>query len=172
MQKSNSATPQVIARRKPAASRWYLRALLIVCLLAIIPAGIGLTAFWIYGTDTQHANRDSIWWSERGRNLIPPGATDIALRQELLAHYAIYRISEPELHDFLNRRFAEGGTTLDSFGSRTPVSAEKIGNKVGELGFSVTEDTVLYSYPASNGGMHNYYHDSKTGETYQESAYW
>jgi hypothetical protein len=131
-----------------------------------------LTLFWIYGTDTHHANRNSIWWSERGRNLIPPAATDITLRQDFLDHYATYRISETDLHNFLNKRFADNGATLDSLRDRTPVNPERIGTKVGPLGWVVTEDTVEYSYAASNGGMHNYYHDSNTGLTYQDSAYW
>ena len=131
-----------------------------------------LTLFWIYGTDTHHTSRNSIWWSERGRNLIPPAATDITLRQDFLDHYATYRISEADLHDFLNKRFADHGATLDSLRDRTPVNPKRIGNEVGPLGFVVTENTIVYSYAASNGGVHDYYHDSKTGLTYQDSAYW
>jgi hypothetical protein len=131
-----------------------------------------ITLSWIYGSDTHHANRDSIWWGERGRNLIPPAATDIILRQDFLDHYATYTISEANLCDFLNTRFAHNGRMLDSFSERSPASPKRIGSKVGPLGFVVTKDTVEYSYPASNGGMHNYYHDSSTGLTYQNSAYW
>lgn len=131
-----------------------------------------LTLIWIYGTDTHHTSRNSIWWSERGRNLIPPAATDITLRQDFLDHYATYRISEADLHDFLNKRFADKGATLDTLGDRTPVNPERIGNEVGPLGFVVTENTTVYSYAARNGGVHDYYHDSKTGLTYQDSAYW
>ena len=63
-------------------------------IFALLLMVLALTLFWIYGTDTHHANRNSIWWSERGRNLIPPVATDITLRQDFLDHYAIYTISE------------------------------------------------------------------------------
>lgn len=131
-----------------------------------------LIFFRIYGTDTHHANRNSIWWPERGRHLIPPAATDITLRRALLDHYATYTISEQDLNDFLNRRFASNGKKLDSFGDRTRANPKLIGKEVGPLGWVVTEDTVLYSYSASNGGGHDYYHDSKTGRTYQDSAYW
>ena len=131
-----------------------------------------LTLFWIYGTDTQHANRNSIWWSERGRNLIPPAATDITLRQDFLDHYASYRISEADLNDFLNKRFARPGEALDSFSERSPANPEDIGKAIGPLGWVVTDDTVEYTYSASNGGAHHFYHDSKTGLTYQDSAYW
>ena len=140
----------------------------IFALLMVFP----LTLLWIYGTDTHHANRNSIWWKERGRNLIPPAATDIILRQDFLDHYATYRISEADLNDFLNKRFADNGTMLDFFSDRSPANPKRIGNEVGPLGFVVTKNTVVYSYPASNGGMHNYYHNSKTGLTYQDSAYW
>ena len=76
----------------------------------LIPAAVigivlfALTLFWIYGTETHHASRNSIWWSERGRNLIPPAATDITLQQDLLDHYATYTISEKDLNAFLNER--------------------------------------------------------------------
>ena len=131
-----------------------------------------LALFWIYGTDTHHANRNSIWWTERGRNLIPPAATDITLRQDVLDHYATYRISEADLNDFLNKRFARPGETLDSFSERSPANPEDIGKAIGPLGWVVTEDTVEYAYSASNGGAHHFYHDTNTGLTYQDSAYW
>jgi hypothetical protein len=156
----------------PAETPRRKRVLLVYGVILALPMVSALTLFWIYGTDTHHANRKSIWWSERGRNLIPPAATDITLRQDFLDHYATYKISEAELNDFLNKRFADNGTMLDSFSDRTPANPEIIGNEVGPLGWVVTEDTFVYSYSASNGGMHTYYHDSNTGLTYQDSAYW
>ena len=137
-----------------------------------IPMAIGLTLFLIYGTHTKHKSRSTIWWSERGRNLIPPTATEIILRQDFLDHYAIYRVSEKDLNLFLDKRFAYSGTTLDSFSERRPVDSAWIGKTTGPMGWKVTPDTVFYSYAASNGGTHNYYHDTATGLTYQESAYW
>ncbi len=131
-----------------------------------------LTLFWIYGVDTHHANRGSIWWPERGRNLIPPAATDITLQRDLLDHYAIYTISEKDLNAFLDDRFARNGETLDSFSERARSNPRDIGNVIGRLGWVVTEDTVVYHYSASNGGGHSYYHDPTTGLTYQSSAYW
>lgn len=149
------------------------RRMLLVCgvifaLLMVFP----LTLFWIYGTDTQHANRNSIWWSERGRNLIPPAATDITLRQDFLDHDAIYTISEKDLNAFLDKRFARPGMALDSFSERRRANPQDIGKAIGPLGWVVTEDTVEYTYSASNGGAHDFYHDTNTGLTYQNSAYW
>ena len=137
--------------------------------ITIIP---GLTLFLIYGTHTKHKNRNTIWWSERGRNLIPPTAVEIILRQDFLDHYAIYRISEKDLNLFLDQRFAPSGETLNSFSERRPVESALIGRAAGPMGWKVTADTVVYSYAASNGGTHDYYHDTATGLTYQESAYW
>ncbi|MDC0574960.1 hypothetical protein OAO39_03405 [Pirellulaceae bacterium] len=133
---------------------------------------LALALFWIYGTDTHHANRNSIWWPERGWNLTPPTATDITLRRDFLDHYAIYTISERDLNAFLDRRFARPGEALDSFSERSPANPESIGKVIGPLGWVVTEDTVEYSYSASNGGGHYFYHDTTTGLTYQDSAYW
>jgi hypothetical protein len=133
---------------------------------------LALILFRIYGTDTHHASRGSIWWPERGRNLIPPTATNITLRRDLLDHYAIYTVSEKDLNAFLDKRFARPGKPLNSFSERSPVKPQSIGNAVGLLGWVVTKDTVVYSYAASNGGSHTYVHDPTTGRTYQSSAYW
>ena len=143
----------------------------IIAILALPMVG-ALILFRIYGTNTHHANRSTIWWEERGRNLIPPAATDITLRQDFLDHYAIYTISERDLNTFLDKRFATPGETLDSFSERSPARPDTIGNAIGPLGWIVTKNTVLYRYFASNGGAHEYYHDTKTGLTYQRSAYW
>ncbi len=132
----------------------------------------GLALFWIYGTDTHHASRNSIWWTERGRNLIPPEATDITLRQDLLDHYATYTISESDLNKFLNQKFADEGETLDSFSERSPTAPSDVGKKIEPFGWVLTKDTVSYCYTASNGGTHCYYHDTNTGLTPQTSAYW
>ncbi|NNM29177.1 MAG: hypothetical protein HKO57_06630 [Akkermansiaceae bacterium] len=131
-----------------------------------------LILFRVYGVDTHHASRSSIWWPERGRNLIPPAAADITLRRDLLDHYATYTLSEKDLNAFLDKRFARPGMVLDSFSERSPANPGKIGKPIGPLGWVVTEDTVVYTYTASNGGAHNYYHDPATGRTYQSSAYW
>ncbi len=48
-------------------------------ILALVTV-LALILFWIYGTETHHASRNSIWWTERGRGLIPPAAADITLR--------------------------------------------------------------------------------------------
>ena len=141
---------------------WFLKGCVIVLLLLMVS---GLILFRIYGTDTHHASRKSIWWPERGRNLIPPAATEITLRRDLLDHYALYTVSEQDLTAFLNMRFARPGEVLDSFSERSPVNPETVGNAVGPLGWVVTEDTVVYTYTASNGGAHHYHHDAKTGRT-------
>lgn len=146
-----------------------LKVCVAILALALVFAG---TLFRIYGADTHHASRSSIWWPERGRNLIPPTASDITLRRDMLDHYAIYTVSEKDLNDFLDKRFARPGEALDSSSEKSPASPKKIGNAIGPLGWMVTKDTVEYTYAASNGGAHNFYHDTKTGRTYQSSAYW
>ena len=134
--------------------------------------GVALTLFWICGTDTHHANLNSIWWPTAARHLIPPAATDITLRQDHLDHYATYTISHSDLYDFVKENFADTRPNVmrqrdETFGSR-----EMIGRKVGPFGWVVTEDTILYRVSNSNGTLHESYHDVKTGLTYQDSAYW
>ena len=133
---------------------------------------LSLVLFWIYGTDTHHTNRNSIWWSDRGRSLIPPTATDITLQQDFLDHYATYTVTEKDLNSFLDNHFALNGSVIDSFSERARPAPKTIGNAIGRLGWIVTKDTVVYDYTASNGGGHTYYHDPTTGRTYQSSAYW
>ena len=154
---------------KSPLRRIALKVCVIILALALVFAG---TLFRVYGVDTHHASRGSIWWPERGRNLIPPTATNITLRRDLLDHYGVYTLSEKDLNAFLDKRFARPGDVLDSFSERSPANPENIGNAIGPLGCVVTKDTVEYTYYASNGGAHNYYHDTKTGRTYQSSAYW
>ena len=55
-----------------------------VTILALMVVA-GLALFWFYGVDSHHENLDSIW-PLRGRNLIPPAATDITLRRDVLDH--------------------------------------------------------------------------------------
>ena len=86
-----------------------------------------LGALLLFGIDTHHANRSSIWWTERGRNLISPTATDITLRQDFLDHDAIYTVSESDLNAFLDQRFARPGETLDSFSERVPADSSSLG---------------------------------------------
>ena len=141
------------------------RPFLKVCVVILaLPSVFALILFWIYGTDPHHASRSSIWWTERGRNLIPPPATDITLRQDFLDHYATYTVSTKDLNAFLQ--------TLDSGSELSPVRPDTIGKVIGPLGWKATENTVSHAYVAGNGGAHNYYHDTKSGLTYQSSAYW
>ena len=158
-----------MSKKKSVVLGWILKGCFIILALVMVLAGI---LFWIYGTDTHHAGRSSIWWTERGRNLIPPTATDITLRQDLLDHYATYTVSTKDLNAFLYRRFARPGETLDSFSELSPVRPDTIGKVIGPLGWKVTESAVSHTYTARNGGAHNYYHDPTTGRTYQSSAYW
>ena len=149
------------------------RPFLKICIAILaLPVVCALILFRIYGADTHHQSRAGIWWPERGRNLIPPTATDITLRRDLLDHYAIYTVSEKDLNAFLDKRFARPGEALESFSERSPTNPKEIGTVIGPLGWVVTEDTVVYAYTASNGGGHSYHHDTKTGLTYQRSAYW
>ncbi|MDG2122558.1 MAG: hypothetical protein P8J87_02590 [Verrucomicrobiales bacterium] len=131
-----------------------------------------LTLFNIYGTDTHHADPSSIWWTARGRNLIPPTASDITLQQDFLDHYATYTVLEKDLNAFLDIRFGRKGETLDSFSERSSASPAIIGTTIGPLGWVVTPDTVVYHYTAANGSGSTYHHDPTTGQTYQQSAYW
>ncbi|MEJ6724906.1 MAG: hypothetical protein QNK80_09295 [Akkermansiaceae bacterium] len=159
------AAPQSKSPRR----RIILKVCIVILALGLVFAG---TLFRIYGVDTHHASRGSIWWPERGRNLIPPTAADIMLRRDLLDHYATYTLSERDLNAFLDKRFARPGEALDSFSERSPAKSKNIGNAIGPLVFILTKSVVVYHYTARNGGLHSYYHDPNTGETYQSSAYW
>lgn len=140
--------------------------------IVVFALTFSLILFRIYGVDSHHEGRKSIWWPERGRNLIPPTAVDITLRRDLLDHYATYTVSEQDLNAFLDERFARDGKAIDSLAERQPVDPADVGKAVGPLGWVVTKGTVVYDCIASNGGGHTYYHDPSTGRTYQSSAYW
>ena len=75
-----------------------------ICVLVLaLPIVFALILFRIYGVDTKHESRGSIWWPERGRNLIPSTASEITLRRDFLDHYAVYTVTEKELNAFLDR---------------------------------------------------------------------
>jgi len=144
----------------------------VVSLTIVLSQVVFWTLFWIYATDTYHANRNSIWWSARGQSLIPPTATGITLQQDFLDHYATYTVAEKDLNAFLDNHFALNGSAIDSFSERGRPAPQNVGKPIGRLGWIVTKDTVVYEYAASNGGVHTYYHDPTTRRTYQSSAYW
>lgn len=133
-----------------------------------VGAAIAGTLAWTFALDTHHDTRDSIWWNERCRNLIPGAATDITLQRDLLDHYAVYTICEEQLVAFLNIRF----DVADAYAERSPMDPSKIGQPIGDLGWVVTPGSVSYGYAASNGGVSSYFHDPVSGRTYQESAHW
>ena len=94
-----------------------------ICIAILaLPVVCALILFRIYEVDTHHSSRAGIWWPERGRNLIPPTATDITLRRDLLDHYATYTVSEKDLNAFL----ALGRRSILSArdGPRTPRKSE------------------------------------------------
>jgi len=138
--------------------------------VAAVVAVVALGLFWAYGIDSHHKNRDSVW-PTRGRELIPPTATDITLQRDLLDHRATYTVTEEDLCAFLDQRFAHGHS-LDSHAERKTIDSESFEARYGFLDWSWHEEIALYSYAASNGGVSSYLHDSSTGRTYQTSAYW
>jgi len=137
---------------------------------ACVAAGAAIAGAlaWTFALDTHHETRDSIWWNDRCRNLIPEAATDITLQRDLLDHRAVYTIREEQLVAFLNERF----DVADAYAERRRMDPAKIGQPIGELGWVVTPGSVYYGYAASNGGVSNYYHDPVSGRTYQDSAHW
>lgn len=139
--------------------------------LAMVLAVAGML-FWVYGLDTHHLSRGSIWWTDRVRGLTPPAATDITLRRDLLDHYALYTIAEKDLNAFLDQRFADGSEPIHSFEERSKPRADLIGKPLGPFDWIVTENTVVYWYTTSNGAVSTFYHDPTTGRTYQDSAHW
>lgn len=171
-----STSPPINGKGSPAlpCSKSSLRrTILRVCIvLLILTTGFALTLFRIYRADTRHESRGSIWWLERGRNLIPSAAIDITLQRDLLDHRAVYTISEKNLNAFLSERFAGDRTLLDSSSEGSRLPSEETRNAVDRLGWVVAKDEVVYRYAASNGGVHSYYHNPTTGLTYQSSGYW
>lgn len=157
--------------KRPAGGLLRVLGLMALLMLLVVLGG-AMTAGWIYGTTTRHADRDSIWMSDRGRSLIPPTAQEIQLQRDLLDHRALYRITEAELNAFLDRRFARDGESLDSHAERYVYNSKSVGEEIGTLGWTVTAGSVSYSYFTPNGAASHFYHDPKTGLTYQESAYW
>ena len=152
-----------------SSSGCLLKGCVTVLVLLVMASSV---AVWTYQLDSHHDSRDSIWWPERGRNLIPPDARDITLQRDLLDHWASYTIAEEDLNAFLDERFARGGEALDSFSDRSPTSREYFMRVFDDRDWTWTEGMVGYHYRTSNGATSSFYHDPTTGLTYQKSAYW
>ena len=122
--------------KSAAAETPRLKRILLGCgfIFAIPVMGVALILFWIHGTDTHHTNRSSIWWPTAAKDLIPPAATDITLRQDHLDHYAIYTISQADLHDFVQEHFADNGASVLQDRDGKFVAREMIGTTVGPVG--------------------------------------
>jgi len=52
------------------------------------------------------------------------------------------------------------------------LSPSKVDHAIGELGWVVTSESVIYRYATSNGATSSYSHEPLTGCTYQDSARW
>lgn len=142
-----------------------IRPLGICALLVAVPvaliSGVGL---WVYGLSTPHATRDGIWWSGTARGLTPPTARDITLQRDFLDHRALYTVSTADLEAFIRDRF--DGSEVD------PLPATRLGEEIGELGWTVTPGSTSYHTWMSNGAATYIHHDPATGLTYQSSAHW
>ena len=79
---------------------------------------------------------------ERGRVLIPPTATDITRRRDLLDHDAIDTVSEKDLNTCLSLRFARPGEVLDADNRRVRLKPDTVGKAIGPLGWLATTNRV------------------------------
>ncbi len=142
MKQSTSSLIEGQKDQAPSPARLRGRVLKLCVVILALTMVFALSLFRIYGVDTHHASRGSIWWPERGRST----ATEITMQWDLLDHYATYTVSEKDLNAFLDNRFASDGEALDSFSERDLIDPRDIGNVIGRLEWIVREDTVVYHF--------------------------
>ena len=147
------------------------------CFLQALGAGaivvtICAGALYLYfGVDAHYDQRDDVG-PDRGRALLPPGATDITLDRHFpIDHEAWFTVDEGELNDYFDahyRRAEDRASYLD----KKPISRERFEEHYSFLGWEWHEGIRAYHFSARNGGGQTYIHDSATGRTYHDSAYW
>ena len=146
----------------------FLQAVGATAIVVMICAG---ALYFYYGVDAHYDQQEDIA-PDRGRALIPPGATDIRLDRHFpIDHEAWFTVKEKDLNAFFDRHYSRG-SDLDSYSERTPVRKERFEERFGFLDWEWHERIVSYGYFAANGGSQTYVHDPATGRTYHYSVYW
>lgn len=74
--------------------------------------------------------------------MIPPTATDITRRRDLLNHDAIDTVSEKDLNTCLSLRFARPGEVLDADSRRVRLKPDTVGKAIEPLGWLATTNRV------------------------------
>ena len=130
-----------------------------------IPLLASLVGFWHFGLDAHYA--DVTHMSEgTSKELTPHTAVDLTLQRDLLDHRATYTVTEADLQAFLERSFGE------SAADPSPVDRGDFEAEYSRRGWTWTPGMVMYSGAPGNGAVSYYYHDPRTGLTYQDSAHW
>lgn len=109
---------------------------------------------------------------------LPPGSQEITLVKQMGGHFARYKISESNLHDYLDAVWsADRGTSAHQReqmgGEGEPASPEQIERRFGPLGWPPLPGAIQYHGPSqSSGAVTTYYYDPTTGITYHDASYW
>ena len=74
--------------------------------------------------------------------MIPPTATDITRRRDLLDHDAIDTVSEKDLNTCRSLRFARTGEVLDADSRRVRLKPDTVGKAIEPLGWLATTNRV------------------------------
>ncbi|MGB0330457.1 MAG: hypothetical protein ACPGPE_01410, partial [Planctomycetota bacterium] len=122
-----------------------------------------------FGVDAHHDQRDEVG-PDRGRALIPRGATGIARDRHFpMDHEACFTIDEGGLNGYLDAHYRlakERTSDLD----RKPISLERLEQRHAFRGWDWHEGIRAYHFSARDRGGQTCTHNSATGRTCHESA--
>ena len=113
----------------------------------------------------------------RVKRCLPPNAVEITLRLERGGHFARYKVSEKDFHNFLTGLWeAEKGNSAhqrgEMHGEGEPASQNESAKRL-PFGWKPLPSAATYYSPSkASGAMTTYYFDKEAGVAYHNTGYW
>ncbi len=111
------------------------------------------------------------------KQCLPPNAVEITLRLERGGHFARYKVSEKDFHNFLDDLWQTEESTSahprDQRGKGKAVDPKQMAGKFDRLGWKPLKKAIRYYSPSKrNGAITTYLYDCEAGVAYHERGYW
>lgn len=113
----------------------------------------------------------------RVKQCLPPNAVEITLRLERGGHFARYKVSEEDFHNFLDGLWKTEESTSahpgDQRGEGKAADPKQLADRFERLGWTPFKKAIRYDSPSErNGAMTTYFYNREAGVAYHERGYW
>ena len=147
----------------------------LVACIVLIP--LCLAVSWIWPGESNYDTYGNVW-NPRVKQCLPPGARDITVHTELNGHFARYKVSETDFHNFLNALWEaksdRSAHQRDRMGGEgEPPKQERFAKRFEPFGWEPLKNAIKYHSPSkSSGAITEYYYDRDAGIAYHDTGYW